>query len=85
MELNNQAKHAVSNNMTNKYRTHLIFDYVDDVFPLPQRCVVDSSDVIHQTRRSIDLERESKSYIVEEAQPRFIIIGSQVVFFMRIF
>lgn len=29
VELNNQAKHAVSNNMHNKHRVHLIFDYIE--------------------------------------------------------
>ena len=30
IELNNQAKHAVENNMSTKSRIHLIFDYVED-------------------------------------------------------
>lgn len=78
MELNNQAKHAVNNNMKEQYRVHLIFDYVDDGFNLPHRCLLTSDDVVIQTRRSIDLQRDVLSYQMENSQPRFIIIGAQV-------
>lgn len=80
MELNNQAKHAVNNNMESKHRTHLIFDYVDEDYPLPSRVLLTTDDVILQTRRSIDLKREVMQYRVEESQPRFLIIGAQVLF-----
>ena len=33
MELNNQAKHAVSNESGNCFRVHLIFDYMDPPDP----------------------------------------------------
>ena len=70
VELNNQAKHAVTNNM-NKYRIHLIFDYVDD-HPI-NRYQLDSKDKINQTRRTIDLVRDEGT----RKSPTFIIIGAQ--------
>ncbi len=79
IELNNQAKHAVSNRMTNKYRTHLIFDYVDpnylhpiDKTPL-HRTLLEKGTKVNQTRRSIDLDVHSGS----RPSPSFIIIGAQ--------
>ena len=75
MELNNQAKHAVTNNMT-RNRIHLIFDYVDD-HPLT-RHVLQPGEVVYQTRRSIDLAREVDMPSYEIRPPTFIIIGAQV-------
>lgn len=70
VELNNQAKHAVYNGM-NRYRVHLIFDYVDD-HPI-KRFQLDSKDKINQTRRTIDLVRDQGT----RKSPTFLIIGSQ--------
>lgn len=77
MELNNQAKHAVFNGMTDRHRVHMIFDYVED-FVLPPRHCLHSGDVVFQTRRSIDLADEVRNFKLELATPRFVIIGAQV-------
>jgi hypothetical protein len=78
VELNNQAKHAVTNNMKDdKYRVHLIFDYVEEDYSLPPRISLTTDDVILQTRRSIDLKRDVENYSFENSQPKFIIIGAQ--------
>eukprot|EP01034_Spumella_vulgaris_P031548 gene31548-38965_t len=74
VELNNQAKHAVSNNMT-RNRIHLIFDYVDD-HPLT-RHVLQPGEVVYQTRRSIDLARGVDKASYEIRPPTFVIIGAQ--------
>lgn len=71
VELNNQAKHAVTNGMTDKWRVHLIFDYVD-THPV-NRFLLKPGEVVYQTRRSIDLKREEGSC----PAPTFIIIGAQ--------
>ena len=71
VELNNQAKHAVSNNW-NQGRVHLIFDYVDESFPL-QRYTLSKGEKVYQTRRSIDLARHEGS----RRAPSFIVIGAQ--------
>jgi hypothetical protein len=82
VELNNQAKHAVHNDMpSGSNRTHLIFDYLDaayDPTKLPKRFVISNGSSIYQTRRSIDTEQEVAAYRVCEQQPKFIIIGAQV-------
>lgn len=75
MELNNQAKHAVTNNM-DRNRIHLIFDYVDS-HPLT-RHVLQPGEVIYQTRRSIDLARGVDKASYEIRPPAFVIIGAQV-------
>ena len=74
VELNNQAKHAVFNGMTDKYRTHLIFDYVDDVSLIRERLQLHPGEKVNQTRRSIDVIR---SNTVRRQSPAFIIIGAQ--------
>ena len=51
---------------------HLIFDYVDECFPL-SRYMLDKGEQVYQTRRSIDLAREEGS----RPAPSFIIIGAQ--------
>lgn len=71
VELNNQAKHAVNNNL-DRYRTHLIFDYVDE-HPIT-RIPVNPQEKIYQTRRSINLAREAGS---GKKCPTFIILGAQ--------
>ncbi len=75
--MNNQAKHAVYNGMTDRYRVHMIFDYVED-FPLPPRHILNPGEAVFQTRRSIDLATDVRNFKVELATPRFVIIGAQV-------
>lgn len=80
-ELNNQAKHAVSNNM-DKHRIHLIFDYVDEDYSGDmQRTLLKPGEVVYQTRRSIDLARTVKEAVdsgdIRHNAPRFVIIGAQ--------
>jgi hypothetical protein len=70
VELNNQAKHAVTNNEA-FWRVHLIFDYVED-HPVT-RFAVGPGEKIYQTRRSLDLEREAGT----RKAPSFIILGAQ--------
>lgn len=80
IELNNQAKHAVTNNLTYN-RVHLIFDYVDD-YPLT-RYSLQPGQILHQTRRSIDFDPNDPkcdpSYLStqHEPLPTYIIIGAQ--------
>ncbi len=59
-------------------RVHLIFDYVDEGYQLPERKILKPGDSIHQTRRSIDLAADCRDYLPENATPRFIVIGAQV-------
>ena len=76
MELNNQAKHAVYNNMPpHQSRVHLIFDYVEKDFALPRRVLLQPNEKVNQTRRSIDLASEQGI----RKSPSFIILGSQKV------
>eukprot|EP01041_Mallomonas_annulata_P007602 gene7602-15576_t len=70
VELNNQAKHAVENNMERR-RVHLIFDYVED-HPI-NRMNLQPGQALSQTRRTIDLVTEAGS----RRCPTFIIIGAQ--------
>lgn len=76
VELNNQSKHEVINGM-NSHRIHLIFDYVEKDFfkthPRTKRMLLKPSDVLVQTRRSVDLQSDYGKTQV----PRFIIIGAQ--------
>lgn len=76
--MNNQAKHAVQNKMQVRYRVHLIFDYVDEDYPLPERKVLSPGDIVYQTRRSLDIEKDTRDFVVEDVTPRFIVIGAQV-------
>lgn len=79
-ELNNQAKHAVTN-AGDLFRVHLILDYVNPSFfelRKGQNCPVrrvelSPGEVLTQTRRSIDraLEFGTKQY------PQFLILGAQ--------
>lgn len=71
VELNNQAKHAV-NNQWDQERIHFIFDYVDDDFPL-NRHILKKSEIVRQTRRSIDLVSEEGN----REWPSWLIIGAQ--------
>lgn len=69
-EINNQAKHAVSNCDTDS-RVHLILDYFDT--PGPERVILDPGEVLIQTRRSIDRLKDMK----ERPTPSYIILGAQ--------
>ena len=72
VELNNQAKHAVSNNW-DRHRVHLIFDFVED-HPINARYTLKPGDELSQTRRSIDLVGVEKR---AHPLPSFVIIGAQ--------
>lgn len=71
IELNNSAKHAVTNKMKDTWRIHLILDYVDE-HPV-NRYLLAPGDKLNQTRRSIDLAKDQGS----RPAPSFIIIGAQ--------
>ena len=79
-EMNNQAKHTVTNAGT-EFRVHLILDYVDPAFfemRAKQKCPVNrvnlsAGEIITQTRRSIDRAKEAGS----RPQPSFLILGAQ--------
>eukprot|EP00804_Cyclotella_cryptica_P027780 CCRYP_009195-RB/>CCRYP_009195-RB protein AED:0.29 eAED:0.34 QI:0/0/0/1/0/0/3/0/675 len=79
-EMNNQAKHAVTNGGED-FRVHLILDYVEPSFfemreaqncPV-QRVNLAPGEIITQTRRSIDRALEAGS----RDQPSFLILGAQ--------
>ena len=70
IELNNQAEHSV-HNCWNRYRTHLIFDYVEDLSV--ERLKLRRGQQIVQTRRTIDLLEETGSRPI----PWFMILGAQ--------
>lgn len=71
VELNNQAKHYVAN-LSNQYRTHVIFDYVDGSVP---PCVeLQPGEKLFQTRRTIDRARDRGT---GPPAPHFLIIGAQ--------
>ena len=71
-EMNNQAKHAVSNHW-DKYRVHLILDYVDESFEKLQRVKLSPGERLIQTRRSIDRELDAG----KRKTPSYIILGAQ--------
>ncbi|KAL7562969.1 hypothetical protein ACA910_018608 [Epithemia clementina (nom. ined.)] len=73
-EMNNQAKHAVSN-CSSDYRVHLILDYIgtEDNVTLPPRINLDPGEVLVQTRRSVDRWKDRGS----RPTPSFVIIGAQ--------
>ncbi|KAG7401102.1 hypothetical protein PHYBOEH_002985 [Phytophthora boehmeriae] len=70
-ELNNISRHRVKNNW-DQHRVHMIFDYVDEDFPV-NRMELQKGTVVYQTRRSVDLSTEYAS----RAPPSFMVIGSQ--------
>lgn len=70
-ELNNASKHKVHNHWT-KDRVHLIFDYVEEDYPL-SHLTLSSDMVLHQTRRTLDLSTDYGS----RALPSFMVIGAQ--------
>lgn len=69
-EINNQAKHAVSNCDTDS-RVHLILDYMET--PGPERIILEPGEELIQTRRSIDRFKDMK----ERPTPSYIILGAQ--------
>lgn len=79
-EMNNQAKHAVTNG-GKEFRVHLILDYVEPSFfqmRADQKCPtkrvnLSAGEVITQTRRSIDRAKQAGS----RPQPSFLILGAQ--------
>lgn len=71
-EINNQAKHAVSN-FSSDYRVHLILDYVDPDYVLPPRILLEPGESLIQTRRSIDRFKDRGT----RPTPSFIILGAQ--------
>jgi len=88
-EMNNQAKHAVSNcQKNNKHRVHMILDYVDMVHDdagvsdsslsspssfRPRRIQLSPGETLLQTRRSIDRALDKS----KRPTPSFLIIGAQ--------
>jgi hypothetical protein len=71
-EINNQAKHAVSN-CDDDYRVHLILDYVDADFSMRPRIPLQAGEHILQTRRSIDRLADRG----QRPTPSFLILGAQ--------
>lgn len=69
-EINNMAKHAVSN-CDSDSRVHLIMDYMDE--PGPERIVLEAGERLVQTRRSIDRLKD----IQKRPTPSYIILGAQ--------
>lgn len=78
-EMNNQAKHAVTNGHEKEFRVHLILDYVNEEFfekrkkPMTTRVNLSPGEVLTQTRRSIDRAIEAGT----RPQPSFLILGAQ--------
>ena len=70
-EMNNQAKHAVSNCGTD-HRVHLIMDYVDDVPRVPNIQLAPGERLI-QTRRSVDRLSDKG----RRPTPSYMILGAQ--------
>ncbi|KAL4109441.1 hypothetical protein PRIC1_001141 [Phytophthora ramorum] len=70
-ELNNISRHRVKNNW-DQHRVHMIFDYVDEDFPL-NRMELEKGTVVWQTRRSVDLSTDYGKRV----PPSFVVIGSQ--------
>ena len=71
-EINNQAKHAVSNT-DDDYRVHLILDYVDADFDMRPPIQLQPGERILQTRRSIDRLADRG----QRPTPSFLILGAQ--------
>ncbi|CAJ1952366.1 unnamed protein product [Cylindrotheca closterium] len=69
-EINNQAKHAVSN-CDSDHRVHLIVDYIHG--PGPKRTLLEAGEKIVQSRRSIDRLKDMDS----RPTPSYIILGAQ--------
>mmetsp|Transcript_9707 Transcript_9707/g.23851 ORF Transcript_9707/g.23851 Transcript_9707/m.23851 type:complete len:652 (-) Transcript_9707:68-2023(-) len=85
-EINNQAKHAVSNCDPHHSRVHLILDYVmtseddrgderrqQEVHNIPTPVVLETGEKLVQTRRSIDRMKDVR----QRPTPSYIILGAQ--------
>jgi len=73
-EMNNQAKHAVSNCSKTHHRVHLILDYVDrDQENSYNRIRLPPGETLLQTRRTIDRKAEYG----KTPTPTFAILGAQ--------
>jgi len=73
-EMNNQARHTVSNCDPKHHRAHLILDYVDESFTIKNgRIRLAPGEVILQTRRSIDRALDAGL----RPTPTFLILGAQ--------
>jgi hypothetical protein len=73
-EMNNQARHAVSNCDPIFHRAHLILDYVDESFTIRNgRIRLSPGEVLLQTRRSIDRALD----VGTRPTPSFLILGAQ--------
>ena len=74
-EMNNQAKHAVSNCHETKHRVHLILDYVDKggMDLTKRRVQLQPGERLLQTRRSIDRLCDKGS----RPTPSYLILGAQ--------
>lgn len=70
-ELNNISKHRVKNNW-DQHRVHMIFDYVEEGYPL-ERMELTPDMVLHQTRRTLDLSTDHGARV----PPSFMVIGAQ--------
>ncbi|KUF97425.1 DNA ligase [Phytophthora nicotianae] len=70
-ELNNISRHRVKNNW-DQHRVHLIFDYVDESFPI-NRMDLKQGTTVWQTRRSVDLSTDYGKRV----PPSFVVIGAQ--------
>lgn len=72
-EINNQAKHAVSN-CDSDSRVHLILDYINEPEgPSPSITSLEPGEILIQTRRSIDRLKDRNA----RPTPSYIIIGAQ--------
>lgn len=72
-EMNNQAKHAVSNCHSTAYRVHLILDYVDPSYQLPDPVQLQPGEMMIQTRRTIDPLSQAGT----RPTPTYLILGVQ--------
>ncbi|KAK1931909.1 Membrane-associated sulfotransferase kil1 [Phytophthora citrophthora] len=70
-ELNNISRHRVKNNW-DQHRVHMIFDYVDEDFPL-NTMDLKQGTTVWQTRRSVDLSTDYGKRV----PPSFVVIGAQ--------
>uniref|UniRef100_A0A7S1YTR1 Aspartyl/asparaginy/proline hydroxylase domain-containing protein n=1 Tax=Ditylum brightwellii TaxID=49249 RepID=A0A7S1YTR1_9STRA len=72
-EMNNQAKHGVSNCDPTEHRVHVILDYVDEDFVIPNRIKLQANETLLQTRRSIDRTLDAG----KRPTPSYFILGAQ--------
>ena len=73
-EMNNQAKHMVSNCHASEYRVHMILDYVAANHQATRtRIRLEPGEVVYQTRRSIDRSCDQGT----RSAPTYMILGVQ--------